>query len=59
VCSMIEVNVHELAQCHPKTCMHENLHTGKAVACIRQNVYTADRNIPASHLLAQPCLLSC
>jgi hypothetical protein len=31
----------------------------KAVACIRQNMYTADRNIPSSHLLALPCLLSC
>jgi hypothetical protein len=29
------------------------------VACIRQSVYTADRNIPPSHLLALPCLLSC
>jgi hypothetical protein len=31
----------------------------KAVACIRQNMYTADRHIPPSHLLALPCLLSC
>jgi hypothetical protein len=31
----------------------------EAVACIRQYMYTADRNIPSSPLLALPCLLSC
>jgi hypothetical protein len=28
-----------------------------AVACIRQNMYTADRNIPSSHLPSLPCVL--
>jgi hypothetical protein len=29
----------------------------EAAACIRQNMYTADRNIPSSYLLALPCVL--
>jgi hypothetical protein len=28
----------------------------KAATCVRQTMYTADRNIPASQLFALPCL---